>query len=650
MAAERPPCSIVLEGGVTSAVIYASLLAHLSGSYKFKELGGTSSGAVAAAAAAAAEYGRSLAAERSSTAFEGLAVFPDQLAQTDHRGQTALYGLFQPKPQGLDSFRVAMDALFRSGADTLRTSAARVALSLAKNFSIPALVLALAAVPLGASVAHWLNSGLRCFPGIDSLLACVSLWTVMMLPIALGLWLVLAGWAVWVTVRALRENHWGLCNGMTQPDCSRAALTPTLHGLLQTLAGLPEGPPLTFGHLWWGPLVDGSHEKSAKRHIDLQIITTAVSLQRPVRLPGEPDDNPLREFFYDPQEWKDLFPSDVMTHLRAYARPVRLPRDKAADLWALPEPQHWPVLMAVRFSLSFPLLLSALPMYVAVARRDVLRAGDAATQLPFEVRRVYFSDGGITSNCPVHLFDAPLPRFPTFGVNLYTLPRGGPTPVPDSDCCSELLGAGLDAPRHRVSRSDTRDPELDAPRPSAGPSAASPLPFLLDILWTALNWRDSLQRRLPGFRERMVHVGLPPDAGGLHLAMKPATIWMLAQLGVCAARRLERDFSTPRTAGQANAWERHRWTRARTSLSALRQHLNDFVSRLDAGSPRYDDLLRTATPAAHPFDGDGARAQAMELVDRSRELMRTLDQIKPADAVDRDTPEPKPELHMSPPW
>src|SRR5262249_49245321 len=32
--------------------------------------------------------------------------------------------------------------------------------------------------------------------------------------------------------------------------------------------------------------------------------------------------------------------------------------------------------------------------------------------------RCWFSDGGITSNFPVHLFDAPIPRWPTFVINL----------------------------------------------------------------------------------------------------------------------------------------------------------------------------------------------------------------------------------------
>ena len=402
------------------------------------------------------------------------------------------------------------------------------------------------------------------------------------LSIVIAAIVVLAAWALVATVGALRENNWGLCSGMTVGPHDRLALTPTLHGLFQKLAG--QSAPLTFGDLWWGPRpADGSQRvEGGARRIDLQIITSAVSLARPVRLPGEPGENPLQAFFYDPQEWSALFPPDVMQHLRAHGRPARLRHDDGRVLLALPDPKDWPVLMAARFSLSFPVLFSALPMYVAVPRRDMLRAGDAATKLPFEARKVYFSDGGITSNCPVHLFDAPFPRFPTFGINLFRPPRG-----------SDM----------RVFRSDARDPELEA---SAIPDAAgwtTPLPFLLAIFSTMFDWRDSLQRSLPGYRERIVHIGVPPEAGGLHLGMKPPVIKMLANLGIQAAEKLRVDFSMPRASGEPNAWERHRWTRARTTLSALRVYLAAFVDRLGTGDtrlrppPAYCDARSPSIPA-----------------------------------------------------
>src|SRR5688500_4685310 len=55
-----PPryCDVVMKGGVTSGILYPPALAELSATYCFRNLGGTSIGAVAAAFAAAAECGR----------------------------------------------------------------------------------------------------------------------------------------------------------------------------------------------------------------------------------------------------------------------------------------------------------------------------------------------------------------------------------------------------------------------------------------------------------------------------------------------------------------------------------------------------------------------------------------------------------------
>jgi hypothetical protein len=132
--------------------------------------------------------------------------------------------------------------------------------------------------------------------------------------------------------------------------------------------------------------------------------------------------------------------------------------------------------------------------------------------------------------------------------------------------------------------------------------------------------------------------------------MTPKTIQILGKLGIEAAEKLRDDFSRPRTAGEANAWERHRWTRARTTLSALRAYLAAFVGRLAAGQPDYTRLLRTATPIDHPFQEDKARQQVLELVEGTRALMHTIEATIPADALDQNTPRPLPGLHMSPPW
>lgn len=676
MAEERTPCSIVLEGGVTSAVVYASLLARLSRSYTFHRLGGASSGAVAAAAAAAAEFGRlqppeppdapssgpadapppepadappldpagtpSPEAAASRPPFDQLGDFPAVLAAVDGRDRTALLRLFQPPPGAARAgFGVAIAALDRQGGGAPKDAAVRVGVALVRHFPVAALLAAALVGAAGWLAAGWWQHRYGCGLVIDQLVICALGWFASVLPTAAAAGVGLAAWAVFATARALGANHWGLCSGMDAEGFDRPALTPTLYGLFQSLAGRSLAqPPLTFGELWQGAPADPRQpaappKTSDKRRIDLQIISTAVNMARPVRLPGDPGDpadpdaHPLRSFFYDPAEWAGLFPAPVLQHLRAHARPATLTHDDGRTLIALPAPAHWPVLMAARFSLSFPLLLSAVPMYVAVRRRVVPRGGAVGGPPPFEARKVYFSDGGITSNCPVHLFDVALPASPTFGVNLLARPGG----------------SGV-----HISRSDARDPEVEAAATRDAAAWTSPLPFGVAIVRSMMNWRDSLQRSLPGYRERMVHVGLPPEAGGLNLAMTPDTIRLLGRVGGEAAERLERDFSVPRHAGEANAWERHRWTRMRTTLSALRAYTALFADRLATGDPDYLRLPHTGAPVRDPFQSEAARQQALDLMRGTHELMRTLEATAPRDALDRNAPQPQPTLHLSPPW
>jgi len=70
-----------------------------------------------------------------------------------------------------------------------------------------------------------------------------------------------------------------------------------------------------------------------------------------------------------------------------------------------------PVVLAARMSLAFPILLTA----VKLGAIDFSKAARADTPklLP---EPCWFADGGLSSNFPIHLFDSPLPRWPTFAV------------------------------------------------------------------------------------------------------------------------------------------------------------------------------------------------------------------------------------------
>lgn len=600
---------LVLQGGVTSAFVYIGLIHRLAGDYHFKCLGGASSGAVAAAAAAIAEHSRLNPPDGERfDPFERLAEFPALLAQQDANGDTALFKLFQAQPATARAWRVVSAGVRRLPDGPW--PAARAALGAALcTFPLAAgLGLALGALPAFALFAQ------RGGP-MDSL-AVASLAAALLAGLLLAGLGLLGGFA-WLAWRSLASNHLGLCSGMGEthspgpPDPDRLPLCWAFHALFNRLAGLGlADPPISFGALW-GP------DDDKPRQIDLQVITTALSLQRPYRLPGDPGVNPLQVFFYDPAEWRAFFPAPVLQWLvKKQLSHGGLPVTNAAGtlLLALPAPRDWPVLLAVRMSLSFPLLLSAVPMYTLDGARD-RRAGS------FVARRVYFSDGGITNNCPVQLFDAALPRRPTFVVKLAKLPQGHPR-------------------RWRV----WMDGDSGEPPPRVRPVTG--LPGLVGaIIGTLMGWRDQVQADLPGYRERVVTVGLKEAEGGLNLAMPPATIHSLVELGDHAATRLIRVFNGPRTGGRTSGWDRHRWVRMRSTLAATQRYVGEIargMSEVD-GEPRYAELLAQRPPLPPPFVDAEAVAQAQRLLAACEGLAGSID-------LSGNAPEPAPRLRMSSPW
>src|SRR4051812_48408139 len=89
----------------------------------------------------------------------------------------------------------------------------------------------------------------------------------------------------------------------------------------------------------------------------------------------------------------------------------------------LPPAEDLPVAFAARLSLSFPVLISAVPLYSI--KVDAFSRRVEGTRLRLEVadlKKNWFSDGGICSNFPIHFFDHWLPTRPTFGISLGEMP------------------------------------------------------------------------------------------------------------------------------------------------------------------------------------------------------------------------------------
>jgi hypothetical protein len=189
-----------------------------------------------------------------------------------------------------------------------------------------------------------------------------------------------------------------------------------------------------------------------------------------------------------------------------------------------------PVLVAARLSLSFPMLLATVPLW---KKHEELR---------YLVQHT-MSDGGISSNFPIHFFDALFPGRPTFGLDLQ--PSRGP---------------GLP----EVVMSDSpRLPHFTAVR---GLGA-----FWSQLLNAARNWRDNMQAELPGYRDRICQIRLSKEEGGLNLNMPPEIVERLIARGRCAGELV---------GGEGFDWNKHRFTRYRTFMQMMQRSLGrDGVGR-----------------------------------------------------------------------
>ncbi len=380
-------CDIVMKGGITSGIVYPRAVTRLAKEYSFQSIGGTSAGAIAAAITAAAEYRR----HKGTDVFAEMDKIPGWLGESAASGGGSnLFHLFQPQKTMAGLYRVASAFLGYSGW--------RLCLKLAAALGLDAL---LGALPGLAVIAL--------LPGSHP----VAGWVLGVLIGAVGLTL---GAVTGIVLRAARlpNNHFGLCTGYVEPQPGKpVSLTEWLNNQINTLAGHAADKPLTFGDL-------------SDSGVTLKVISTCLTVGRPYSMPFEKN-----EFYFSPDEMRLYFPGTVVDWMVKHPGKVsehHEPMD-TSGLVRFPDEHDLPVIVATRFSLSFPILFCAVPLYTVdwTRRRRAADEPAPAQRVPGdsighdEPRRpevVWFSDGGICSNFPLHLFDSALPRWPTFGLNL----------------------------------------------------------------------------------------------------------------------------------------------------------------------------------------------------------------------------------------
>lgn len=445
---------------------------------------------------------------------------------------------------------------------------------------------------------------------------------------------------VWVLVGLLRMVNgfgrvsYGLIGGTAPPralgllDRLAAAprptvtpsLVPWLNACLSQLAGLPDGTVLRFGHLWHGPAYRptprGATDSQAadappvdERLVNLELMTTDLTRRRPYKFPLTPSEDPSDQLFLriDQLEAAGVFPPEVLAALGE--REPLTAKDRQGNSHTyhpLPRPADLPVIFAVRLSMALPALFQAVPMHRFVAdapvRDDLGRQitingrpltafrvdrpladlGGAVDAPEQRAEQLWFSDGGITSNFPVHFFDALLPRWPTVSLNL-----GG---YPDSDPIQDVWL-----------------PQDWEPNPTpVDPLRASGLVLPSAILDTAMSWRDSMQSAMPGYRNRIAQVRSRRNEGGTNLFMTTQTIASMGLRGAVAGARLKARFSDD------PQWDRFRWLRLRVALSNLEQIRESTCSRragyaeLLAGQ-RWLNELSSAFGSVPPGVSDAAK-------------------------------------------
>lgn len=632
---EEPPmdrfCDLVLTGGVASGVVYPWAIVEIARAYRFRSIGGTSVGAMAAALAAAAEYGRRTGC---AAPFEPLRRTPAALGEILEDGRTRMFSLFQPSPEG----KRLMDVWGRLGRGTSMgdMGGVQVVRAVVSVYRRPALLGALFGLVLAFNIT---------LPFLQWL--CVLVGTV--LGILCTVWKDL--------LHGLVRNNLGLCKGGTfeGPDAKgkrRPGLSEWLHDGIQASAGLERTDrPLTFRDLWCAPAYPGGprqscgeHDPADRRAIDLQVITTNVTNGRPHRLPNVDDRSRL---FFKRAELEGYFPKGVLDALEAAAVPYAPRKDSDSDPQAdagtkdilqLPA-ADMPIVVAARLSLSFPLLFSAVPLW-AIDYEPV--RGQRS------LRPCQFTDGGASSNFPIHMFDEAVPRWPTFGL---WLDRVNPYQPGESVWLPKYQGQGWGDSWNRFDPEAAKEDERKYSRNSIKYLAG----FLLGIASAGIDWRDRTSFRLPHVRNRVARLRLRSGEGGLNIAMPREKILEMAhRYGTRAGRLFVRRFAD--VEGQpSQAWREQRWVRMELLFNSLKERLAGLRTSAEWAAhtmPMSDAIRRAVDEDPIQVREGKEKLVAQRHADSLQRLLRALEDLELQLGAAEEQPfkpVPEPELRLRAP-
>jgi len=582
----RRLCDVVMKGGVTSGVVYPMAICKLATTYVIKNIGGTSVGAIAAAITAAAEYRRRTT--NSGQGYAELAKLPGFLGAPG-----ALLALFKPDAVARALFNVALIPIGAGSA--VRKLLLLIGTLLLQYVWIPLLTIA---VIFGT------------FVGVAWPLPPGVVWRCLGAAIVFGLIAAFVGIGirfVYQLVRVLDGNAFGWCHGydakgaaiagdVTQLDAKKVPpLFNWLEAFVAQTAGTPREQPLTFGQLWNAAQPAWHDAAPGERCIDFRMVTTCLTLGRPFELPFDPNEpfsqiqdrdtdvdaaNHRRpSIYFREEDLAEYFSADVVRHMTGWGAITVLGKHDDEHVYhRFPAAESVPIVVATRMSMSFPVLFCAFPLYALDANG--------------RMQKLWFSDGGLSSNFPIHFFDSPLPRWPTFAIDL--LPSAPATPGPQAHIPSEYASGAVfmesEVPRGTVNPWN---------RLGGGGPRGNVLAFASSILDAARNWQDVTLGTLPGNASRIVGIRLSADQGGLNLNMPPQIIGQMTGLGLEAGGTLLAAFAA---SADAPRWKAHRLLRYTAIMGAFTRWAAGYQSgyapltELPAQAT-YESLIHDLPPA-----------------------------------------------------
>jgi predicted acylesterase/phospholipase RssA len=528
-------CDLVMKGGITSGLVYPDAVLYLASNtlrgaksgpaYRFAGIGGTSVGAIAAVLTAAAEYGR----YSRLGGFLGLQSAKLELKNGvdfllhPGRGRVAAFNLllfllsFKSLLAGKVSWQKSVYETLAIGRGGWLLALTLVigpfwAISLA-NFMRPdgyelmellrqtmlvsvflAVATGLGAIALARADAKWGYAGI----GVILSAALIQLWSPFevfndLIAAIVGA-TITAGLLTTFILATLAKNRFGLCSGLAtqrySKQCTQEGLVDWLHRHIQSCCSLANAQPLTFGELSSAP------NRTNLPPIDLRMMASNLSTRTGLVLAA----NETVDWWIDLKEWSSLFPLDVVTFLAG--RLTETAKQGERTWHRLCSLNDLPVVCATRMSLSFPIMFEAIPIWRKANSTD-----------SFPTQRMLISDGGITSNLPIHFFDtlAPAPR-PTFAFSLAERDNSGPI--------VSMIASNQDAPEPKFVEQE------------------SFFGFVNSIRETASQWGDTALSELPGNADRIVIIHLDDHEGGLNLMMTAETIAGLFKKGLAAGEAI----------------------------------------------------------------------------------------------------------------